>query len=185
MTDPSLDPSVLHELIAALPDVVILVGEDRTIRFINRSEAGYDKDEVIGSPVEEFIAEDAREGHAALLDHVFETADPGEYTTEIVGAGGQPEWYAANLIPLVTNGQVTSVAIVSTNVTARVQAERELAMLRTLLPVCAWCRRIRLEDGTWQTLEVYLEDSGKGRVTHGMCPDCAEQMDHEARKLAT
>jgi DNA-binding NarL/FixJ family response regulator len=41
-----------------------------------------------------------------------------------------------------------------------------------LLGVCAWCKKIRNEEGTWQTVEGYLKDRWGTTVTHGICPEC-------------
>jgi hypothetical protein len=44
--------------------------------------------------------------------------------------------------------------------------------LSGLLPVCAWCRRIRDPHDHWQSLEIYVRDHSEAEVTHGICPDC-------------
>lgn len=50
--------------------------------------------------------------------------------------------------------------------------------LESLLPVCAYCRRIG--DGTtWQTMEAYLAERASIRVSHGCCPDCLERLQRE------
>lgn len=51
---------------------------------------------------------------------------------------------------------------------------RRIAALESLLPICAWCKGIRTDDGTWRSLESYMQSSGK-EVTHGICPDCARE----------
>lgn len=51
-------------------------------------------------------------------------------------------------------------------------ALRELRTLRGLLPVCAWCRRLRSDRGYWLELEEFLEQAGEVTVTHGICPEC-------------
>ena len=45
--------------------------------------------------------------------------------------------------------------------------------LAELVPLCAYCRRIRDDDAFWHTLEQYLESEVGTQVTHGICPDCA------------
>lgn len=60
---------------------------------------------------------------------------------------------------------------------ARRRAEEALATVRRLeglLPICAWCRRIRSDDGYWMQLEQYLTDAG-AEITHGICQDCADR----------
>ncbi len=58
--------------------------------------------------------------------------------------------------------------------TERLQAALdEVKQLRGLLPVCAWCRRVRDDDGYWDTLEGYLSKHLSTQYTHGMCQECA------------
>ncbi len=45
-----------------------------------------------------------------------------------------------------------------------------------LVPICAWCKKIRLSDDTWEQIETYLTNEGFGVFTHGMCQDCAERI---------
>jgi CheY-like chemotaxis protein len=45
-----------------------------------------------------------------------------------------------------------------------------------LLPVCAWCNSVRSGEEGWQRLERYLSHHGDIQVTHGICPDCMNQM---------
>ena len=70
------------------------------------------------------------------------------------------------------DGKISGAVVVFRDVTELRQAE----MLRRLVPVCSWCRKIRSDDGYWQDLEAYIEASAKARVTHGMCPDCQAEM---------
>lgn len=51
------------------------------------------------------------------------------------------------------------------------RAESENRALRSLLPVCAWCREIRQDDGAWQPVERYLLEQGT-KITHTICPRC-------------
>lgn len=70
----------------------------------------------------------------------------------------------------------------------RVEEERErllaelqeaiagLSRLQGLLPICAWCRRVRDDEGYWGELERYVEQNAGARISHGICPECAERM---------
>lgn len=58
-------------------------------------------------------------------------------------------------------------------------AEREVTTLQTLLPMCAWCRKVRDDGSFWHSVEHYLEANSDFRVTHGMCPDCNTKMKDE------
>ena len=66
----------------------------------------------------------------------------------------------------------------------RAEADRErligelktaLANIKTLnglLPICAWCRKIRDDEGYWRDLEVYVTAHSGAEFSHGICPDC-------------
>jgi hypothetical protein len=41
--------------------------------------------------------------------------------------------------------------------------------------VCAWCLRVRRGEG-WLPVGHFLEGGYELRVTHGLCPDCAERL---------
>ena len=53
-----------------------------------------------------------------------------------------------------------------------------LAKVKTLsglIPICAWCKKIRSDQGYWQTVEEYIKEHSQAEFTHGMCPDCQEK----------
>jgi hypothetical protein len=53
--------------------------------------------------------------------------------------------------------------------------EKRIQDLETMLPLCAWCKKYRTENGEWKPIEEYLRDSGAPAVTHGICPECASK----------
>ena len=52
------------------------------------------------------------------------------------------------------------------------QALKEVGELKGLLPVCAWCHKIRDDKGYWGQLETYIEARSRASFTHGICPEC-------------
>ncbi len=52
------------------------------------------------------------------------------------------------------------------------RALRDVKVLSGLLPICAWCKRVRDDRGYWQQVEAYLRDRTDADFTHGICPDC-------------
>jgi GAF domain-containing protein len=47
--------------------------------------------------------------------------------------------------------------------------------LQGLLPICAWCKRIRDDEGYWNQVEAYLHKATGTDFTHGICPQCLEK----------
>ena len=44
--------------------------------------------------------------------------------------------------------------------------------LSGLLPICAYCKRIRDDADYWQQIEQYLVRHSDAQFTHGICPEC-------------
>ncbi|HJV88719.1 MAG TPA: HAMP domain-containing protein [Holophagaceae bacterium] len=69
--------------------------------------------------------------------------------------------------------------------TAKEALERSLAEVKTLqglLPICAWCKKIRDDEGLWTQIEQYVSSNTEARFTHGLCPDCARKEFSKYRK---
>lgn len=62
------------------------------------------------------------------------------------------------------------------------QALAEARILRGLIPICAWCRKIRNDEGYWLSVENYLEKTADVVCSHGICPECRSQV--AARRAA-
>ena len=56
------------------------------------------------------------------------------------------------------------------------EALRNVKTLTGLLPICAWCKKIRQDDGYWKRLETYIAEHSDATLTHGICPDCFHKM---------
>jgi len=48
----------------------------------------------------------------------------------------------------------------------------EVQTLTGLLPICAWCKKVRNDEGYWQRVEDYLATRSGLKFTHGICTDC-------------
>lgn len=59
------------------------------------------------------------------------------------------------------------------------QLEEALAQvhhLQGLLPICAYCKKIRDDRNYWQQVEAYIAKHTAARFTHSICPECYEQI---------
>lgn len=48
----------------------------------------------------------------------------------------------------------------------------EVKTLRGILPVCAYCRKVRNDDGYWSGVEQYLNNLTGVKFSHGICEPC-------------
>jgi DNA-binding response OmpR family regulator len=51
-----------------------------------------------------------------------------------------------------------------------------ISQLHGLLPMCAWCKKIRDDQNYWQAVECYVASHSEVQFTHGICPDCLAKM---------
>ena len=55
------------------------------------------------------------------------------------------------------------------------EAMSKIKTLSGLIPICAWCKKIRDDQGYWQTVEQYVKEHSQAEFTHGMCPECQKK----------
>ncbi|MBE9531449.1 MAG: response regulator [Proteobacteria bacterium] len=60
--------------------------------------------------------------------------------------------------------------------------DREMKILRGMLPICADCKSIRDDKGYWNQLEEYMRKHTDIEFTHGLCPVCAEKLLEDAKR---
>lgn len=60
--------------------------------------------------------------------------------------------------------------------------KEKVKMLEGLLPICAWCKKIRDDEGKevgtgeWVKIEKYIQQRSKADFTHGICPECYKEI---------
>jgi DNA-binding response OmpR family regulator len=62
---------------------------------------------------------------------------------------------------------------------------REVYQLQGIVPICAYCKKIRADKGYWQQVETYVSQRSEAKFSHGICPECTEKywnMDEEQVK---
>jgi sigma-B regulation protein RsbU (phosphoserine phosphatase) len=63
------------------------------------------------------------------------------------------------------------------------QALSQVRQLKSLLPICMYCKRIRDDGDYWHKIENYLHQHTGADFSHGICPECYEKW-QAARKTA-
>jgi phosphoserine phosphatase RsbU/P len=52
---------------------------------------------------------------------------------------------------------------------------RQISQLNRLLPICAYCKKIREDDEYWTQFEEYIHNHTGSNFSHGICPECYEK----------
>jgi DNA-binding response OmpR family regulator len=53
--------------------------------------------------------------------------------------------------------------------------QKEVKQLEGLLPICAYCKKIRDEGDHWSQVEEYVSRRTEAQFSHGICPDCYDR----------
>ncbi len=58
----------------------------------------------------------------------------------------------------------------------------EVKTLQGIIPICAYCKNIRDDQGYWNQVEEYLGKHAEVDFSHGICPDCLDKNFPELNK---
>ena len=56
--------------------------------------------------------------------------------------------------------------------------ETALENIKTLegfIPICAWCKKVRDDEGFWRDVETYVSTRTDATFSHGLCPGCKDE----------
>ena len=108
--------------------------------------------------------QDLAEGlSAGANDYIAKPFDPGELIAR-VRAGERVVKLQSSLAARVTELEV---------------AIAHVRRLQGLLPICSHCKKVRNEANYWERVDSYLSSHSDLEFTHGICPECSEEMMRE------
>ena len=62
------------------------------------------------------------------------------------------------------------------------EALAHVQQLQGLIPICAWCRKVRNDGNFWEQVEGYLSKRSGLQFTHAICPPCREKASTQFRQ---
>lgn len=51
----------------------------------------------------------------------------------------------------------------------------EIKVLRGIVPICSYCKKIRDDKGYWNQLEAYISSHSEAQFSHGICQECIKE----------
>lgn len=190
----------LNTYIEVLELVFVVLDKNGNIILINQKGAeklGYTKEELLGKNwFETVIPEKEREGVKIVLESVIsgETEIAGYFENKVLRKDGSERiffWHntvlrdaKGNIVATVSAGEdITDKKVYDENreklIKELQKALENVKTLKGLIPICAWCKKIRNDEGYWIKLETYLKEHTEADFSHSICPDCYEKMKKE------
>jgi hypothetical protein len=70
---------------------------------------------------------------------------------------------------------LTSAVLITAIVTVGHTYEQQKRVIRGMMTVCSYCKRVRLAHEAWEKIEEYVARKSEVIFTHGVCPECFEK----------
>jgi two-component system, cell cycle sensor histidine kinase and response regulator CckA len=125
---PYDDAALLREMLATVPAFVVLHDEQLNIRYINRLQAGFKLEDVLGRSTFDFVEPQHHELHRQKIEEAQRTGQPTSYIVRGDGGAGRNAYYETRLVPMQEPNGKRSICVVALEVTehvARGEALRE------------------------------------------------------------
>ena len=176
-------------------DAIITADQAGSIVGWNRGAEhifGYTEAEVLGQPLTRLMPPRYHDSHAQALRRIAAGGAPhiGGKTVELEGLrkDGSVFPLELSLADWQTGAGHFHTGILR-DITARkqIEAEREklvvelkealanVKSLSGLLPICAFCKKIRDDQGYWDQVDSYIAKHSAATFTHGYCPECIKK----------
>jgi PAS domain S-box-containing protein len=175
-------------------DIVSLLDGDGRLLFNSAAAeriSGFTVDELAGADTFEFIHPEDRPEVQRVFAHVLSTEGAsGTVRYRYKHKSGGWTWMEAVAVNQLADPEVRGVVATSRDISERKRAEDErehllaelqeaLARVKTLsglLPICAWCKNIRDDQGYWERIETYISNHSDASFTHALCPSCERKV---------
>ena len=89
---------------------------------------------------------------------------------------GAVDYVAKPFNPVTVKARVHTHIQLSSTMQELESALKKVKKLSGLLPICAKCKKIRDDKGYWNQVDSYLQDHSEAKFSHGMCPDCSDDL---------
>jgi GAF domain-containing protein len=125
------------------------------------------------------------EGHVTMKNVMFAPLNIDEKAAGIMGLANKPSDFTdADAEMASVFGELAAIALANSRhldllnekSLSLERALLEIKTLRSILPMCSHCRKVRDDEGVWSRLEAYVSTHTDTRFSHGLCPDCMREL---------
>jgi len=175
----------------ALPEWVAVIDGDFTLRRVNRALArfaGCEPQDLVGRKCHEVIHGRATPWEGCPHQACLRAGGPVTGVIEDPAVGRPLMVTCAPMLDLPEQAGCSVHVARDLSSQRRAEQDREaligqlqealaqVRLLSGLIPICAWCKKVRDDSGYWQQLEAYFQKHSQVLFTHCLCPDCARKM---------
>lgn len=196
MSTPTDDVRELQDsyriLVENSDDILTIRDADGRIRYTNPSFhriLGYEQKEVVGSTCFDLLHPEDREHTLSSLNELMKRPG-GRGSVQCRARHATGSWLVFEIVAynLLDHPEVRGIVVNGREISERQQREAEKDplmeepkeshdgwnMLSGLLCICASCKKIQEESGSWRQIEAYIRERAQVEFSHGLCPECVK-----------
>ena len=139
----------LHALLESAPDFITRMTVDGKFLYLNRLAPGFRMEDVLGTSVELYVPPEFRERAHAAMRAAQETRQVQQYATVGQISAERVGHYLTRVSPVIEDGEVTSLVLVATDVTALQEQRILLQIALDAGGLGIWTYDPNERQGTW------------------------------------
>ncbi len=176
-------------------DLTVIFDTKRIIKYINpaiKNTFDYSTEEVTGKSILDFIHPDNVRTVNKMIDQAIANFGKAITLDDFCAQHKDGSWLylTGDIIHMPDVSSINGIVGNFKDITLRNQIEKEreelikdlqealenIKTLSGLLPICSHCKKIRDDDGYWNSLESYFQKYSEVTFSHGMCLECTEEL---------
>jgi len=115
-----------RSLVENAPNIIIIADRDGTIRFINHTVSGLTVNNTIGTKLYDYAPNEYHDIMRKTVERVFETGGTSGYEIKGEGPNGNTSWYMTQAGPIIHEGKVVAVTLITTDITDKKHMEERI-----------------------------------------------------------
>ena len=110
------------------------------------------------------------EGHFEVLRHLSVPIFDADKIVAVAGVGNKETPYNDSDLRQTHLFMSSMWAILKQR-----KAAEEIKILRGILPLCSFCKKIRNDKGYWEQVDIYIHKHSQADISHSICPECVKE----------
>ena len=117
----------IRAILETAPAIIMSLDRDGTIQYINHTQPGISREQLIGTSVYDYVAPESREQARGQIESVLRSGERVCFEVPAIGFDGETYWYINHTGPIWHDGQAIGVVCISHDITEQKKMIEDLS----------------------------------------------------------